>query len=191
MAGHWLAVVLKCGGELLRIEIHAVDLPELLLSGVESEIIFDAEAATKFPLRRLAVVSGVGQWRLVVGIALVKQAVQVCAERDVLQRGRRSLIPNRAVRQHRRIERQVHYAGILAVIAIHPHLESTFQVIGMDEFTRDRVRGALRRELPFNELEPVRLIPGLSVLGILALLARVHWAVGVGAELGFVLGLQE
>src|SRR6185295_13924142 len=48
-----------------------------------------------------------------------------------------------------------------------------------------------RRELPVDQLEPIRLVCRLLVLGVPALLVCFHRAIGVAAESGFVLGMEK
>ena len=74
-----LTVDMQRGVELSRRQIDAVDFPMLLLSRMEREIILDPEATTKLPLGCPAVVGGLRQWRLVVGVGQVKQPVEVRA----------------------------------------------------------------------------------------------------------------
>ena len=62
-------------------------------------------------------------------------------------------------------------------------------MVHLDEFARDRVRRSLRRKLTLGELIPFGR--GIRILGISLLLACLHRSIGVGAELGFVLGVKE
>src|SRR4029079_15673300 len=50
---------------------------------------------------------------------------------------------------------------------------------------------AFRGELAVDELKPVGFVGRLPVFGVLALLVPLHRAVGVGAEPGYVLGMQK
>ena len=80
---------------------------------------------------------------------------------------------------------------LLAVIAIHTNLEPPLEMIHLDEFAGDCVCRPLRGKLTFDDLIPVRFVTGLSVLRVDSLLACLHRSIGVGAEHGFVFGVEK
>ena len=188
---HGLAVLDERDAELLLVEIHALDFPVVLLPCVEGEIVLQAEAAPELPFVRFATVRGFRQRRLFVWISQVKQSLQLGAERDVLQRGRRAVIPDRTVRQQARFQRQIEKIRLLAVIAIHANLEPALQMIDLNQLTRDRMRRSLGRELAIDELIPVRLVVGLAVLRIDSLLSRLHRTIGIGTKPRLALGVED
>ena len=154
------------------------------------EVVLDAEAAAEVKLRRLAPIPGVGRRCFVIRIGQIKQAMQMRAERDVLQRGRCAMIPNGAIRQHPRIDREIPHAAVLAVIAIHANLKPPFQMIDTNEFARDGMRGAFRRKLAIDELIPSKSVALVFTLGLLCRFG-IDGAIGIGAERGLVLGAQK
>ena len=93
------------------------------------EVVLDTEAAPEIKLRCLALEGRVWWRRFISRICQIKQAVQVCAQRDVLKRGRCPMIPNGTIRQHPRVKWEIPHATILAVIAVHTNLKPPFEMI--------------------------------------------------------------
>jgi hypothetical protein len=75
------------------------------------------------------------------------------------------------------------------VSAVDANPKGAFEVVCEDEFPGDCVFGSGRRELTFDGLVPFGR--GVRILGIPLLLVGLNGSIGVGAEPGFVLGVEE
>lgn len=116
--------------------IERVDFPELVLAGVEREIIFEAETALKVCLDGLAFIEGAGMgWWFCFGVFEVEGAVEMGAERNIFQRGWSALVPDTSERKHFCIERAIEHSSFLMIGPIDSDAEGALEVIHGDEFT--------------------------------------------------------
>ena len=80
--------------------------------------------------------------------------MQVCADRDVAQLGRRAVVADGTVGQERESEGQIPVAPPLRVRAVGTENPGAVDVIERDEFACDVVRRTFRRKLAGLELKP-------------------------------------